>query len=182
MLAATDPPHDEPISAEVFVRRSHLDAPAAAVFRWHARPGAFERLTPPWERVTVVERSGGIEDGARVVLRMGAGLIGVRWVAEHRDYVGGVQFRDVQTAGPFAHWVHTHRVDADGDAACWLVDRVEYALPFGVLGALLGGRFTRRKLERMFRYRHRVTAGDVAAHARTPGGESMKVLVSGASD
>jgi ligand-binding SRPBCC domain-containing protein len=90
----------------------------------------------------------------------------MRWVAEHRDFIAGEQFRDVQTSGPFAHWVHTHRVEPDGRDACWLEDRVEYALPFGGLGALMGGGYTRRKLARMFRYRHRLTAADVAAHTR----------------
>ncbi|HSP97527.1 MAG TPA: TIGR01777 family oxidoreductase [Candidatus Dormibacteraeota bacterium] len=158
-----------------------MAAPAAAVFRWHERPGAFERLTPPWERVRVVERQGGIEDGGRLVLRMGAGPLAMRWVAEHRDYIAGEQFRDVQAAGPFAHWAHTHRVEPDGAAACWLEDRVEYALPLGGLGALVGGGYTRRKLARMFRYRHRLTAADVAAHTRMRGGGAMKILVTGAS-
>ena len=49
---------------ELFVCRSHLEAPAREVFDWHARPGAFERYTPPWAPVEVIERSGGIEDGA----------------------------------------------------------------------------------------------------------------------
>lgn len=180
MGAATDRsgPAD---SVELFVRRSHIDAPAAAVFRWHARPGAFERLTPPWESVRVIERQGGIEDGARLVLRLGRGPFGPRWVAEHRDYVEGEQFRDVQIAGPFARWTHTHRVEPDGDAACWLEDRIEYALPFGALGAALAGGFTRRKLARMFRYRHAVTAADVAAHARAQGVGAMKILVTGAN-
>ena len=181
MSAATDGLADEPASVELFVRRSHMAAPAAAVFRWHAQPGAFERLTPPWETVRVVERQGGIEDGARLVLRMGAGPLAMRWVAEHRDYIAGEQFRDVQAAGPFAHWVHTHRVEPDGADGCWLEDRVEYALPFGGLGALVGGGYTRRKLARMFRYRHRLTAADVAAHARMRGVGAMKILVTGAS-
>jgi uncharacterized protein (TIGR01777 family) len=181
MCAATDGLASEPASVELFVRRSRIAASADAVFRWHERPGAFERLTPPWEAVRVVERRGGIEDGARIVLRMGRGPLGVRWVAEHRDFVAGEQFRDVQTSGPFAHWVHTHRVEPDGRDACWLEDRVEYALPFGGLGALMGGGYTRRKLARMFRYRHRLTAADVAAHTRAQGVRPMKILVSGAS-
>ena len=45
---------------EVFIRRVHIPAPAAEVFQWQARPGAFERLTPPWESVEIVERSGDI--------------------------------------------------------------------------------------------------------------------------
>ncbi|MBX3024552.1 TIGR01777 family oxidoreductase [bacterium] len=181
MCGATDGLAVDRDSVELFVRRTHLPAPAATVFQWHERPGAFERLTPPWEAVRVIERRGGVEDGSRAVLRMGRGPLAVRWVAEHRDYIAGEQFRDVQTAGPFARWVHTHRVEPDGAAACWLEDRIEYALPLGGLGALVGGGYTRRKLARLFRYRHQVTAGDVAAHARLSGVETMKILVTGAS-
>jgi len=72
-----------------------IPAPAAEVFQWHARPGAFERLTPPWEAVEVLERRGGIENGARVVLRMRLGPFSRQWIAEHYDYEEGHQFRDV---------------------------------------------------------------------------------------
>ena len=104
----------------------------------------------------------------------------MRWVAEHRDYVEGRQFRDVQVKGPFAHWEHTHRVDPDGPDTCYLEDHVEYALPFGGFGALLGGGLVRRRLRRTFAYRHRVTAQDIAAHARV-GGRQMKVAITGSS-
>jgi uncharacterized protein (TIGR01777 family) len=177
------PPSQPPskvLSGELFVRRTRIAAPAADVFAWHARPGALERLTPPWERVEVLEKHGGIENGARVVLRMGSFPLTTRWVAEHRDYVEGEQFRDVQIAGPFARWEHTHRITPDGAAACYLEDAIEYALPFGAVGALGGGAMVRRRLARMFEYRHRVTAQDIAAHARA-GGRTMKVLVTGAS-
>ncbi|MEO8603174.1 MAG: TIGR01777 family oxidoreductase [bacterium] len=168
-------------AVELFVRRSHLAAPAEAVFAWHTRAGAFERLTPPWEDVAVIEEHGGIEDGARKVLRMGRPPFSLRWVADHQDYVEGRQFRDVQSSGPFAQWTHTHRIEPDGPDACWLEDHIAYALPLGGLGALAGGGFTRRKLQRMFDYRHRITAHDVAAHRQARGAGTMKILISGAS-
>jgi uncharacterized protein (TIGR01777 family) len=167
-------------SAELFVRRSRIAAPAGEVFDWHARPGALERLTPPWERVELVEKHGGIENGARVVLRLGPGPLAVRWVAEHRDYIAGEQFRDVQVQGPFAYWEHTHRVTPDGPEACYLEDRIAYALPLGALGSLAGSSPVRRRLARTFEYRHRITAQDIGAHARA-GGRKMKILISGAS-
>ncbi len=171
---------------EAFIRRVYIPAPAAEVFLWHTRPGAFERLTPPWESVEIIERRGGIENGGRVVLRMGLGPFSRQWIAEHRDYEAGVQFRDVQISGPFARWEHTHRVEADGRAVCILEDRIAYALPGGSLGRVLGGAWTRRKLERLFTYRHAVTRQDVLAHDTQRnqlnyGGRPMKVLISGAS-
>ena len=180
MSRSPSPASDTVHSAELFVRRARIAAPAAEVFRWHARPGALERLTPPWERVAVLERRGGIEDGGRVVLRMGSGPLAMRWVAEHQDYIEGEQFRDVQVAGPFARWEHTHRVTPVDIDTCCLEDHIEYAMPYGALGALLGGQLVRRRLARLFDYRHRVTAQDAAAHARA-GGQRMKVLVTGST-
>ena len=66
--------------------------------------------------------------------------------------------------GPFAKWEHTHLFEPDGPRACCLEDRVEYALPFGPIGSLLGGALTRRKLKRLFEYRHRVTAEELEAN------------------
>jgi ligand-binding SRPBCC domain-containing protein len=165
MSRPTAPPR-EGLGSELFVRRTRIAAPAADVFAWHARPGALARLTPPWERVEVLEQHGGIENGARVVLRMGRRPLRTRWVAEHRDYIAGEQFRDVQIAGPFARWEHTHRVTPDGRDACHLEDCIEYVLPAGAVGALGGGGMVRRRLARLFTYRHRITAQDIAAHAR----------------
>jgi uncharacterized protein len=168
------------MSVQVFVRRTRIDAPAAEVFRWHARRGALERLTPPWAPVEIEEDSGGIEDGARVVLKIPVGPIHVRWIAEHRDYVEGRQFRDVQIEGPFARWEHTHRVEPDGADACFLEDHIEYALPLGAAGALIGHPLVRNLLERTFAYRHRITAQDIATHAAYAGAP-LHVAVTGAT-
>jgi len=116
-----------------------MPASAETVFDWHCRPGAFERLSPPWEAVKVLERSGGAQDGGCVVLAVRAGGFWRRWVAEHCDYEQGRHFCDVQTEGPFAHWRHCHRVMPDGPGGSYLEDDIEYALPFGRLGGRLGG-------------------------------------------
>ena len=52
---------------EHFVFRSPMPASADSVFDLHCRPGAFERLSPPWESVKVLERTGGIDDGGRAL-------------------------------------------------------------------------------------------------------------------
>ena len=67
--------------------------------------------------------------------------------------------------GPFARWDHTHRIEPAGRDGCVLEDRIEYALPGGQLGQVLAGAFRKKKLERLFTYRHAVTSGDVLAHS-----------------
>jgi uncharacterized protein (TIGR01777 family) len=148
-------------------------------FAWHARPGAFERLVPPWERVRVVERRGGLADG-RVVLEVRQGPLRLRWVAVHRDYEEGRRFTDEQVEGPFARWVHTHGFRADGPDASWLEDVVDCRLPLGPAGEALGGGLVRRRLERLLRFRHARLREDLRRH-RAAGARALRVVVSGAS-
>jgi ligand-binding SRPBCC domain-containing protein len=152
------------VGTQIFIKRTRIPAPAAVVFQFHEQPGALEKLTPPWAHAQVIEQSGGIRDGGRVVLRIQLGPIPVQWIAEHRSYIAGREFQDVQVKGPFALWIHNHRVEPDGPEACFLEDRVEYALPFGWLGHLFGGALVLRRIERLFQFRHRVTLRETLQH------------------
>jgi len=169
------------------VRRSVVDAPAAELFAWHDRPGALQRLTPPWERVRVEQQASTLEPGSRVVFRAGMGPLpdrfGIRWVAEHVEYDPPRSFRDVQRSGPFPRWDHTHRVEDMGGDRSAIIDEVTYRLPLGRLGERIAGPAVRSRLDRMFDYRHRQTVADVATHAaaRRKGAPLMKVAVTGAS-
>ncbi|MFO7588987.1 MAG: TIGR01777 family oxidoreductase [Gemmatimonadota bacterium] len=165
---------------QVYRRSSRLPDPAERVYGWHARPGALERLSPPWEPIGIVRRSDGIGDGARAVLRLGLGPFGVTWVAEHRDDVPGRQFRDVQVEGPFDRWEHVHRFDPVEGGGSVLEDRVEYALPLEPVSDWLAARCVRDRLERTFAYRHRVLARDLALHRRYDFGGPRTFVVSGA--
>lgn len=155
-------------SKQVFTATSTIDAPAEEVFRWHEEPGALERLTPPWEPVEMEQRPKNLRDGARAALRVGMGPFKLRWVLEHRDYIEGRQFRDVQISGPFRLWQHTHSFRPSENGRSMLEDRIEYILPLGWAGAIFGNWFVQRKLRRLFEYRHRITKEAMAAR-NTPG-------------
>jgi uncharacterized protein (TIGR01777 family) len=151
------------------------------LFAWHERPGAFERLAPPWDQPRVLEHTGGIRDGARVVLQVHTGPIPTTWTLEHRDYVPNRQFRDVMTGGPFTSWTHTHRFTPDGPDASLLEDHIEYTLPLGALGETVAGDFANDTLERVFAYRHAVTAGDLARHAEFASRPRLRIGITGAT-
>ncbi len=144
-----------------FVKESRIPAPPAAVFAFHESPGALQRLTPPWEKVEVLESPGTITPGSRVVLLTRIGPFPLRWVAEHTEYDPPHLFADRQVSGPFASWYHRHRMLDDGQGGTLLRDEVDYAPPLGALGRLLAGPMIRRKLARMFEYRHEVTLRDL---------------------
>ncbi len=167
-------------SSFVAERSTVVPFPSEEVYAWHARPGACERLTPPWERVEILERTGGLEDGARTVVRVRAGLASVRWVAVHRDHVPGQRFVDEQIEGPFAHWVHTHEFMPEGNGAR-VTDRIEYAPPYGLAGAAADLWLVRPRIDRLLRYRHTLLQDDLAAHARFAGRPRLHVAITGAS-
>jgi ligand-binding SRPBCC domain-containing protein len=153
--------------SDVFVFRSRMPASAEGVYRFHLEHNALERLTPPWEKAKVVARTGGIETpGSRVTLRVSVGPFSQDWISEHTACEPGRMFRDVMSSGPFRRWEHTHLFEPETQTSSWLEDRVEYEFPLGWLGKLFGGRYTRQRLQKMFEWRHKMTAEILAERAR----------------
>src|SRR3990170_4312852 len=97
--------------ASTFAASVVIDAPVADVFGFHERPDALALLTPAFPPVRVVQQSGGIQAGARVVLRVG---LVITWVAVHTAYEKDRLFVDEQLRGPFAIWVHRHEFEQVG--------------------------------------------------------------------
>ena len=164
-----------------FERSIELPVSAERAFRWHARPGAFERLAPPWQRIAIRERSGGIASGDRLSFVVGRWPVRLQWDARHEEYVEGCQFVDVQDRGPFAFWRHTHRIEPVSGDRCVLTDHVEYRLPLERAGGGVADRMIRRTLHAMFNQRHHVTAGDLRMHAAHAERPRQTVAISGAT-
>ena len=152
---------DDTARRGLFVYRSVVSAPAAAVFGWHERSDALEQLLPPGRLVRIEHRAGGVRDGGRVTLSIGLGPVRFRWEARHYGYVRGKQFCDEQVRGPFRTWRHTHRVRAIGTSECLYEDRVEYGLRGGVLAHTLFDGPLRLILRRAFAQRHRTVQARV---------------------
>lgn len=124
---------------------SRIVAPAAEVFAWHERPGAFSRLSPPWLALQPVREAKSLRDGEAVL-----GLPGGLQITARHDPAGydpPTQFVDMLPG-----WRHTHRFVADGEATI-MEDHVATMLPEGLVRP-------------MFAYRHRQLAADMAAQAR----------------
>ncbi len=151
------------------------------VFAWHERPGALERLTPPWADVRVEERRGGIEDGGRVTLRVRWGPASLRWVLRHRDFEHGRQFCDEQIEGPFRRWVHTHRFLPRDGGGTIVEDEVDVELPLGPARAALEPATLRSELARLFAFRHQRLRNDLARQAADAAADRLTVAITGSS-
>ena len=167
-----------------YIARQELPVDAQAAFHYHDRPGALNRLIPPWESVKVEHSDQSLKPGSRVILKASAAGIPVRWVAEHTDYEPPKRFCDTQLSGPFSLWNHQHCFseinDSTTDAKSVLTDQIEYRLPLGGLGDLFGSGKALKTIEAMFAYRHRITQNDLQLYSRYDT-QSLSIAISGSS-
>ncbi|MFQ5528773.1 MAG: NAD-dependent epimerase/dehydratase family protein, partial [Gemmatimonadota bacterium] len=154
------------MALEIIRLVSEVSSSVKRVWDWHVRPGALQRLLPPWEPIEVVRRDEGVEEGRRTTVRLGLGPTGIDWVSEHLAPVPGESFAGFQIAGPFASWRHRHLFSAISGSACEIEDRIDYELPCEPFGAAVAGRYLRERIERGIAYRHRVVSRDLAMHSR----------------
>ena len=140
-----------------FVKESIIKAAPERVFAFHELPDALERLTPPWEKVKVIEKADISKVGSRAILETKLfGLFPAKWIAEHTKYEPPYEFEDVQISGPFNYWRHRHIISPHADGAC-LRDEIEFEPPFSIFGKIAAPFAIVPKLEKMFDYRHEVT-------------------------
>ncbi|MCL5746037.1 MAG: SRPBCC family protein [Acidobacteria bacterium] len=129
-------------------------------------PYNLARITPPWLRFRVSSKE-------RVEMRRGAGIeYTIRWVGVPFswktvivEYEPPDLFVDGQVRGPYRIWRHQHTFRAV-EGGTEIADRVDYALPFGWLGAAVHNLLVARQLRGIFEFRQRALAGMMDA-ART---------------
>ena len=169
------------MSDQIFEKTSRIEANAQELYAWHSRPGAFPRLSPPWQQVRLLAGSTGLREGSRVVMELKNGPFRKTWKAEHRNVRPGLGFQDIQLEGPFARWEHTHEFSPVNDTSSELRDRISYQLPAGTIGNLAGKNYARRQLERVFTYRHSTTADDLRLLAKFQDLPRLKIAVTGST-
>ena len=133
--------------------RSVIPATPAEVFAFHELPDALDRLTPRWEHVRIIERAADLRPGSRTVEMVRVmPLVWMRLEAVHTLYDPPRRFEDAQVRGPFRRWHHRHISEPHPEGAL-LIDDIDFQPPL----AWLTGWFVRRRLRKLFAYRHRVT-------------------------
>ncbi len=155
---------------------------AAAVFDWHGRPGAMDRLTPAALARVVTPAPAGLPLGAHARLRVGPGP-GLPWLAAHTSRSspdqgsGPYGFIDEQLRGPFSSWTH-HHLFIDHPDACVVREEVAWRLPAALRA---GSGAVQTMVDQMLAYRSRQLRDDLAWTARHKGTAPLTVAVSGAS-
>jgi len=160
-------------------KQSQLPVPVETAFKWHEQPGAIERLTPPWEQIRIVDKTGGIQTGDQTHFKVKAGPLWLNWRAHHMAYVKNKQFKDIQRTGPFLFWEHSHNFQPEGSLACQLEDHIRFRLPLSPLSDVIALSSVKNRLNQMFEYRHTITQNDMALLAKQP--EKLNIAITGSS-
>lgn len=135
-------------------RTTIVPAPLPQVFDFFSNPNNLARITPQGMGFRIVNpparklRAGDVMD---YVIRVFG--IPLQWRTRIESWSENESFSDLQERGPYKYWLHTHSFRAVGDQT-EMLDRVEYELPFGILG-LVALPFVRRELKRIFDFRGR---------------------------
>ncbi len=163
----------------VFRHRCELDQPPEEVFAWHERPGAFQRLVPPWESIRVRSQTGGVR--GKVCFGIRRGPIELTWEIERTGYEAGRLLVDEQVKGPFGHWQHEHRFESIGRGRTALVDVVDWAPPRGSLGQIFSERRVNQHLQSLFEFRTRRLKSDLGLLRRYGPGKDRLVAITGST-
>ena len=122
------------------------------VFRFFANPYNLEAMTPPWLRFRILEAPAALEQGSHLHYRLHLFGVPIGWHTEIVDWRPPRTFTDVQLAGPYPLWEHTHRFTPRRDGV-EIFDHVRYRLPGGPLAPALQRLLVGPWLAEIFDYR-----------------------------
>lgn len=140
----------------MYILETEQIVPAGLERTWDLlkNPANLNSITPPdlhFEIISEVPEA--MFDGLIIEYRIAIPLLGrQKWVAEIKHIRDKHSFVDEQRLGPYRFWYHYHEITKI-ESGTKIIDRVHYAVPFGLLGRLLHLIYIRKTLEQIFAYR-----------------------------
>jgi ligand-binding SRPBCC domain-containing protein len=137
----------------VIEREQVVASPRATVFAFFADAANLQRMSPSSLHFRILTPLP-IEVRAGTVIDYRLELLGLgfKWQTVIEAFEPGTRFVDVQRAGPYRTWRHTHEF-ADVPNGTRVRDHVEYEMPFGILGRAVRAMFVEKQLRRIFDFR-----------------------------
>jgi ligand-binding SRPBCC domain-containing protein len=138
-----------------FRQEQWIPRPIDEVFALFSDAHNLEEITPPWLGFRILKADPGpIHAGSHIRYRLRLHSIPIYWTTEIRRWDPPHRFVDVQTAGPYKLWHHTHLFESHAGRTK-MRDVVRYALPFGILGRIVHKLKVRRDVQGIFEYRRK---------------------------
>ncbi|MBL7872942.1 MAG: SRPBCC family protein [Cyclobacteriaceae bacterium] len=123
-----------------------------------SNPKNLSKITPGEMGFDIQYISGGNKTYPGQIITYKIKILGgvrVTWVTEITHVGDKNYFVDEQRFGPYALWHHQHHFSTT-DAGVEMIDEVNYAIPFGLIGQLAHWLFVERQVNAIFDHRYNV--------------------------
>ncbi|MDD9930358.1 MAG: SRPBCC family protein [Candidatus Marinimicrobia bacterium] len=133
-----------------------VNRPLGDVFEFFSRPENLEKITPKnlgFKILTpkpLVMKQGAVIDYTIKLFK-----VPIHWRTLITSYEPSHMFVDEQMKGPYTLWHHTH-IFKETEEGVEILDRVVYAIPFGILGRILHFLWIKKDLKNIFDYRKKI--------------------------
>jgi ligand-binding SRPBCC domain-containing protein len=125
------------MKVHTLTRKTRLDQPIERVFDFFSRAENLEAITPPLLRFRILTPQPiEMREGTLIEYSLRLRGLPMRWLTRIEEWNPPHRFIDVQLRGPYRLWRHTHTF-TPVDGGTEMTDSIDYALPFGPLGALV---------------------------------------------
>lgn len=134
------------------VREQWIPKPIDGAFAFFSRPENLEEITPPFLGFHIIRADKEIHAGSLIEYKLRVHGVPLKWLTEITVWEPPYRFVDFQLKGPYKLWNHEHTFTAE-NGGTRIGDRVDYALPFGILGQIVHSLMVRRDVESIFQFR-----------------------------
>lgn len=139
-------------------REQQLNCDLQTAWDFFSSPMNLPKITPKDMAFTVLseQKTNTIFEGMIIDYTVSP-LLGIplKWKTRITSVITNKSFTDFQEKGPYKLWNHHHEF-IPNEKGVFMIDKVDYELPFGVLGNLAHALFVKKKLEKIFNYRFHV--------------------------
>ncbi|MCB1124188.1 MAG: SRPBCC family protein [Verrucomicrobiae bacterium] len=137
-----------------FERKQKIPRTLDEVWDFFSTPKNLQEMTPESLNFEILsENENKIYEGQIIEYRIEI-MPGIkrRWTTEISEVQERKEFVDEQIKGPYRYWHHRHTFEEAEDGV-WMTDRVNFNMPFWILGKLAYHSFVRNRLVEVFDFR-----------------------------
>lgn len=154
---------------KVFEKLQWVSTSLEQTFEFFSSTKNLEKITPSTLSFHVLKQSTEkIEAGTLIDYRLKIHGIPAKWQTQITEWNPPHKFTDFQNKGPYNYWHHQH-LFYSVQGGTLIIDRVEYEVPFGLLGRMTAGGFVSSDVEKIFNFRTS-TLSDLLQTNDTPPG------------
>jgi len=137
-----------------FVRTQKIPININEAWSFLSNPNNLKTITPSYMGFHIIENENTEMYSGQIIKYTVSPILGIKinWVTEITHVKNLEYFVDEQRFGPYSFWHHKHFIK-EIKGGVEMVDILDYALPFGILGRIFHPVIVRPKLNEIFNYR-----------------------------